>query len=105
MWLQVRLPSRSDVTYTSSWQKDDWFCSGEGWSELFVAELPEPDDTERTSIGVERIKFGPITATLNPDHTSSISNEVCLWDADTARTTAHALLAAVAVCERHRETT
>jgi hypothetical protein len=42
MWLITSVPP---VTSYPSWFHDDRLCSGDGWSELLVAELPEPDAT------------------------------------------------------------
>lgn len=86
----------------SGWESDA-DVSGNGWTELLVTELPEPDDSEITGVRVRRIKFGTVTATINPDGSTSIDNDVCFWGIKEARATALNLLAAVAACEQHRE--
>lgn len=75
----------------------------DGWSELFVAKLPEPTKETVTVLGVRRVTFGPVTATINPDGGSWIGNGVFLWgNPQLARETAAGLLAATDVCERYR---
>ena len=79
----------------------DEHVAGEGWCELLVAELPEPDDTITTELGMRRVSFGRITANI-ADGYQSIDNEMCIWNVDGARRTALNLLAAVDACERYR---
>lgn len=43
-WVVIRLEDDSAGLRDAS----EEYVSGEGWSELLVAELPEPDGTERT---------------------------------------------------------
>lgn len=83
-----------------------WGCdsdvTGDGWDELFVAELASPTDEIVTTVGVHRARFGPVEAHALPGSPwdSGMSNDVCSWNAAAARSTASALVAAAAWVER-----
>lgn len=93
MWLTTSIPG---VTKYPSWRTDDRDCSGDGWVELFVAELPEPD---RGSGWVLPAGDGVLTATAD-----DIALDGLPWPGDIRelRSESLAMLAAVAACERYR---
>lgn len=75
-------------------RKDDSRCSGEGWSELLVAELPEPDGWDGTT-PVWRTSTSCVSAEGGTVRENGMRRAV-------ARSDALKMLAAVAACERGR---
>jgi hypothetical protein len=71
--------------------------SGDGWSELLVAELPEPDATPSANTQIWTIDDDWLAV----EHGEFINNGLAR-DPDQTRAEALKMLAAVAACERYR---
>lgn len=84
------------------WRKDDSRCSGDGWSELFVAELPEPDYYELKNI---RMAWNLHTGELTVGELDGELQSPYPHTLDSLRSDALKMLAAVAACEQYRAST
>lgn len=76
---------------------NDEYVFGPGWSELLVAELPEPD-YELDGVEVWDLHTGEMTI----DHRSGELETPHLHAVDQLRSDALKMLAAVAACERYQ---
>lgn len=105
MWLITSVPP---VTSYPSWFHDDRLCSGPGWSELLVAELPEPDghgdvvgdNGENAQAPWWYTKHGTYTAWHE-----GVEDDWGLQEDETlddVRSDALKMLAAVTACEQYR---
>jgi hypothetical protein len=98
MWLVTSIPG---VTAYPGWFPDDRLCSGKGWSELLVAELPKPDG----HIEMDDAPYwnGPDDMPSFVAYEDGIETEAGeIVTAHELRADAMKMLAAVAACERHR---
>jgi hypothetical protein len=97
MWLITSVPP---VTSYPTWFHDDRLCSGDDWSELLVAELPEPDghldDVPYWSSGHNTLPSWVAYPNLVEGENG------VMGDPDELRSDALKMLAAVAACEQYR---
>jgi hypothetical protein len=75
------------------------YVSGPGWSELLVAELPEPDDAV-SGTKVWDLGFGKLIVGGRAEFESSFPYSID--NVDQLRSDALKMLAAVAACEQYR---
>ena len=96
-----------DVAQSSVWATED-DVSGEGWSELLVTELPEPDGWlgDATAFNSEPecdVPFWNVTdGQMHAEDGNVFIDDVSDAPLDVFKSDALKMLAAVAACEHHR---
>jgi hypothetical protein len=93
-WI-IANPARSHLTGWLNPIATDEEVSAEGWSELLVAELPEPDGCEGGWLLSNGVDLTAEPGGVSFDGDDPVPLDV--WRADALK-----MLAAVAACERHR---